>query len=387
MRIRITSLPLACVAWALAVGHAAAMEADQFTIPPQPLADTGPEVQAMVKAVIERLVNECNVEARAHLDRADELPAKSQERQWRLEQAGELLSERHLARQIRDALGKGFPKSKIEHMISDATFAAQPAVFELTCEQSIFKDSGLARPLLLVGMVPTVNLFGVYQGTDKLGHFFEEGYEYSDIYLAEMRRGRSEEHALKAAIRHGVDEERGVYGYIPSGAYSNADLAANYAGFIFYLNLTRPVIIGRLTRPPILLNDGRGWRFNNSVGEDLLRPFISDHFDEAMNPAVYDWTMRDSIRNEVRARADRWLAFHHSTCEAEAPRLMQLRTWYGADYGHADDGDLITIAGSCTPAPGDIIAAGSRAAKSPSTRGGPATKMNLSLPQTPDLSR
>ena len=43
------------------------------------------------------------------------------------------------------------------------------------------------------------------------------------------------------------------------GIYSNADLAANYAGLKFYLNLTRAVDVGGASLPPVLVRADGKW--------------------------------------------------------------------------------------------------------------------------------
>ena len=71
-----------------------------------------------------------------------------------------------------------------------------------------------------------------------------------------------------------------------AGVYSNADLESNYVGFRFYQGLTREIKVGSTTRLPLLvLSDGH-WIFNPRVKlrETLLKPFISDHLNEALNP-------------------------------------------------------------------------------------------------------
>src|SRR5204863_9734778 len=103
------------------------------------------------------------------------------------------------------------------------------------------------------------------------------------------------------------------------GVYSNADLAANYAGLKFYLNLTRPVTIGRKTLPPVLVRDPRGqWALNpyrDGRPEDLLRPFISDHLNEALNPSRYSEQMRSTVQSRLRRRSDKLVAFYRETPE------------------------------------------------------------------------
>lgn len=62
-------------------------------------------------------------------------------------------------------------------------------------------------------------------GTDKLGHFFGQGWEY-------FQTG-----SLKEALALGIHDEEGLDGYIGSGVYSYGDLSANFEGLRFWKSL------------------------------------------------------------------------------------------------------------------------------------------------------
>jgi hypothetical protein len=72
---------------------------------------------------------------------------------------------------------------------------------------------------------------GICVGTDKLGHFFQQGYQYYE-------RARSTTGGTTAAaVSMGRSQEIGISGLAATGVYSNADLAANKDGLAFYDNL------------------------------------------------------------------------------------------------------------------------------------------------------
>ena len=106
---------------------------------------------------------------------------------------------------------------------------------------------------------PTIRLYGVDQGTDKIGHVFQQGYEYLTRYEDALAGGADEASALAGAVEYGVLTEKGLYGMLLTGVYSNGDLAGNYAGFKFYRNLFHEVKIGDRALPPILRRDGVHW--------------------------------------------------------------------------------------------------------------------------------
>jgi hypothetical protein len=125
--------------------------------------------------------------------------------------------------------------------------------------------------------------------------------------------------------------------------YSNADLAANYAGLKLFLNLTRPVTIDGRLHPPILVIKGGLWHINPEAGEHWLRPYFTDHHNEALNPNRYSDQLRDTVRSRFPERAAKWVAFYHSDRATESERLDRLATWYGEEYGHSGLDQVVSV--------------------------------------------
>jgi hypothetical protein len=339
---------LACVAWVvaarLAVLPARAYEADQFTLPPEPLTDLGPVLAVWVHRSLADVMDELNARI-AHLEvQAAQAESESQ-RKRRQDQIQACLADQRVAKAIYQRLGLGWPEAQVELWIREAPIQADhPWSFAVSYDDSIFGTAALARPLLIIGLSPTIRVFGVHMGIDKVGHFFQQGYEYYEQYLQQRARGATQDQATAAAVRLGVEQEQTIFGDWPTGVYSNADLAANYAGFQFFLNLTQTVEIGGHRRPPILIRrDGR-WAFNPLAGDDYLQPFITDHFDEAMNPPLYSQVMRRTIHQHIRQRAQAWMARRGLTPQQSMAHTRELATWYGQDYGHSGSDGLITPA-------------------------------------------
>jgi hypothetical protein len=67
-------------------------------------------------------------------------------------------------------------------------------------------------------------------GSDKLGHFFQQGFMY---YENIVRKSAT----LQMALDWGHSTEAGGFGLATTGVYSRADLEANYQGYLFYRNL------------------------------------------------------------------------------------------------------------------------------------------------------
>jgi ankyrin repeat protein len=210
----------------------------------------------------------------------------------------------------------------------------------------------------------TVKCYGVYLGADKIGHFTDMGMHYYNAWRGARKRGASEEDALAAAVAVGTDDplmsEKTVLGWWTAADYSNADLVSNYTGFLFYRNLTEPIMLKGQMRPPMLVRDGACWKIAPHVrmDSDFFAWFISEHLDEAMNPGFFLEFMRDGMRglatewsvnvlehrvdpNGVRRSPSWFLA-----------KARELRAYYGANYGHlGGDEDLVLISKACFPNP------------------------------------
>lgn len=98
--------------------------------------------------------------------------------------------------------------------------------------KSIYRDAKLCdSPGIVIGMASHFKVGDIVVGSDKLTHFFAQGYEYIEV---QRKRGP------RAAVMHGISTENGSYGLKGNGIYSYGDLAANYCGLLFWNNLTHP---------------------------------------------------------------------------------------------------------------------------------------------------
>jgi cytohesin len=206
----------------------------------------------------------------------------------------------------------------------------------------------------------TIKVYGTHLGTDKIGHFTDMGRHYYHGYIKAKRNGATDEQALDAAIAVGNKgvffAEEGALGYLSAGAYSNADMVANYLGLQFYRNLTEPVSLKGELQPPMLEKAGAYWRIADHVApdSDFFRVFISEHLNEALNPSHFEKGMRAAIRKAVRERRNMVLWRYRDAHGQRRPpawfeqKAKELRTYYGRDYGHRGPADeLITVADAC----------------------------------------
>lgn len=335
--------------------HALAFETDQFALPPMPLADIGDEVSEHVEKRLLRAVGDINAEiARLELCLAGGASKSVQKKclspaknQARIEY---LRSEEAVVRKVYRLLGTGVPPfTRIDWWIETNKFSARPARYRPPPWKSIFSfwpTSGLA-------LSSTVNMYGSQFGTDKIAHLFQQGYDYYKIVEREVAEGKTAGDAERAALAWGQKTERTFFGTRVSGVYSNADLCANFVGLRFYQALTREVSLGGLTRAPLFSLEGGVWVMNESpeMRRSLLRPFVSDHFNEALNPSVYTplLGLRSLVRRTVKKRdCALWLKLDPPIGRAVLEQITKsLELWRGEDYGFTTSDYFVTITNTC----------------------------------------
>lgn len=332
-----------------------AFETDQYNLPPKPLADIGSEVSDHVEAKLREAVEKVNAEIGATQKclaaRIDDGKRKGcgspTAEQTKLEY---LRSEDRIAREVFEKLGGGLPPfTRMGRWMDSHRFVAQPARYRTSYWKSIF----ILNPIIAFTISPTVNLYGSEFGTDKIAHTFQQGYTYYKTYRSALKGGVAPEEARLRAVSWGQKSERTFYGTLVGGVYSNGDLASNYAGLKFYEGLTHAVRVGATTRSAVLeLNEGI-WRVNDdlNIREVLLKPFISDHLNEALNPSIFTKNLgwRAFISRAVRKRScEQWLRRYPDLSKEElAERSRALQLWHGDDYGFTDSEHFVTISNTC----------------------------------------
>jgi hypothetical protein len=337
----------------LSPGVATAFETDQYDLPRKPLADIGSEVTDHVLLKLGIAVNKINVEILARQKclteetegRAARGCGSRDDEQRKLDY---LRSEDAIARAVFDQLGSGIPPfTAMGTWMDSHRFLSQPARYRTSYWKSIF----ILNPGIALTISPTVNLYGSEFGTDKIAHIFQQGYTYYKIYRHALSDQATSRDATAAAVRWGQKSERSFYGTLVAGVYSNGDLCANYAGLKFYQGLTHAIVIGNITRPATLKLSEGIWKLNDTSKEVLLKPFISDHLNEALNPSIFTSLLgwRAFIRRSVRRRScdqwrERYPGLTKSSLEA---RSSALTLWFGEDYGFTNSESFVTIANTC----------------------------------------
>ncbi len=378
-------LPLLLVLVVLVpLGRAGAHEVDQYTVPDEAVADTGAYLNEYMIAVVEKGIDRANTEIwrlkhlprRAFNSRAGQrtgkgppAPRSRLNLQWKLNEAR---SAAGLALHVRST----FPNAvrliegldhKLESKSLRGEFDGQRLIYKAAFFDSVYiglyyrVDPRWAFRLWRAG---SAKFFGHRVGTDKIGHLVDMGYHYFQKYHAARKGGRSEADAMARAAGYGTSSlllsERSLLGYLTAGAYSNADLASNFAGMLFYRNLAEDLTLDGETWPAMVRLNAKGyWELAPHVRDtpNFFGRFVTEHFDEVLNPSLYEKPIRPKLRRALAKRLDpvRGLYVDESgdprTAEWFHQRYRALRTLHGLDYGHrGKPGSVITLA--------DVIEAG-----------------------------
>ena len=182
---------------------------------------------------------------------------------------------------------------------------------------SIYKkvSSLLAPALALTKLGATINMNGYTIGTDKLGHFVDQGYEhFSMAYL----HGKGED----TAIRNGEFTESTYYGLLTTGIYSYGDLAANYLGMQFWASLTGHY---KDTDTPLLSCINNQWVQNEPF---RWEDYIDGALDEGINCTDQSNQVWAQIEPEILQLEQKDSA-HRYQCPIQPELCPQLVQKYG----------------------------------------------------------
>lgn len=367
----------ACTAAASALATAAliavpapsrANETDQFLLPTdRPLADVGAAISMAHYLVLEDFVNRAN----DRIERAGRARSDTRGRQAIAEAHSPLAVANH----VRAAFGPGFFETlELENAFRSSrarsVYAGRPAAYKTS--NWIYSSVHLPfdpRKIPLSLPSSTIRVFDHFVGTDKFGHFHDLGHLYHQDYRNLCRVGVEPAEAHRRVVEfytRGPISEAGAIGFFATGVFSNADLAANYLGFKFYLNLTEPVRLEGVEHPPLLIRIGDYWALNRHVRpeSDFFRPFVSDHWNEALNPCVYEWGAAGPVAKKLRDHAEQILTVYADENGNRRPRewfiekAKSLVTYFGENYGHLGlEKTTVTIASCCFDPPREEPAA------------------------------
>ena len=142
------------------------------------------------------------------------------------------------------------------------------------------------RAVAVFGLGETIRVDDQLIGSDKLSHFLSQGRKFYHRY----QKSGSENKAAK----RGVLTERAIFGSGMTGSFSNADLVANYEGYLFYRSLFEDDIIPG--KPAIFRWDDDGWVMQREFD---WADHVNEYWDEALNVNAYDWILRRHMEDAL----------------------------------------------------------------------------------------
>lgn len=249
---------------------ALAWETDQFSAREEPLQDVSAEIGLMLDAVLQDAIQATNARTRCSEDTDT--------------------TRRILAREIRDRTAKtrtmperglfrrlGF--CEYSRMVERAPLDRR----EFDLHEGIYRQVRLLDGLVLRfgGACSTIRIGDYLIGTDKLHHFFDEGYHYYKL----SREGAHPE----LAMRWGTANEATITGLWSSTSLSYADLRADWAGYTFYLGLLDPGSL-LVPNPEGCVSQVRPWDWNE---------WVDWRWDELYNPCVYGRRVQKALAREL----------------------------------------------------------------------------------------
>ncbi|MGZ3721684.1 MAG: hypothetical protein ACXVA9_02055 [Bdellovibrionales bacterium] len=122
----------------------------------------------------------------------------------------------------------------------------------------------------LFQLASTINVAGHHTGTDKLGHFFDMGYELFNLY--------QNDYTLPDLLGKSTSEQQGIWGLYTTGVKSYGDMTANFDGFRFWKDM-----LGKTENPYFVCEEGS----LKQVRQFLWSDYVTAAWTEAVNCSAY----------------------------------------------------------------------------------------------------
>jgi hypothetical protein len=183
--------------------------------------------------------------------------------------------------------------------------------------------------------VITIN--NVQIGTDKLGHFFDQGHT---VYLSNYN-ALTEKQKYISGLRDSVDAEDDEYGVWTTGVYSYADIAANHGGHKFWEKLCgftysdtkeedrKHIETYRCHKEAYIQCDPKtGNWILNPTQKFTLKDYVTDAWDESINCNLYASDASDLITNEMTRKVHAYKGNPKQPCPAEPKKCIEFQKYY-----------------------------------------------------------
>ena len=196
------------------------------------------------------------------------------------------VTQRGFARAVYYEIGGWYWADKVERWAARSSSVGR---YSQTRRRSIYMNMPVwaTRVTFFFGVGRTFRVNNIMVGSDKLGHFFSQGYKYFRRELEGMPRER--------LLARGAFAERWLFGQLTTGVFSNADLVANYEGWRFYQSLFRDdPATGR--KSILVMRGGHYVRQRPFTWVDHINPY----WDEALNPSFNVEALNQRLRQSIR---------------------------------------------------------------------------------------
>lgn len=283
--------------FACSVSFCFAFETDNFTLRYKPLAPADDSLDKVVNQVFQKVVEVANKEKIGCSEGVSQNKERSGHQKFR-DLLQEAVAPRNVVGVFEDYVADN--ASWVSHILDffkrdqnwKAPLKAKQSVPKhgLELRNSIYESSeGVSWILGSYGIAPSINLSGHYVGADKLGHFFDEGYDY---YHRWSRIRNNKDMDEEFILDNGLSAESNTSGFLTTKIYSYADTAANYSGYLFWRSATEGV-------NPYFICRNNQWsqqrRFSWS-------DYVNASWDEAINCNKYgDATFTAAVTKNIQA--------------------------------------------------------------------------------------
>lgn len=179
-------------------------------------------------------------------------------------------------------------------------------------QESIYRGGPFweTRVVFFYGLGPVMRINGHLVGSDKIGHFLSQGWKYHKRFL--------ETGDERKVIDIGKRNEAGIFGFLTTGVFSNADLVANFEGYRFYRSLFEDDVISG--KPALIEWLGVGARLRREFD---WRDHVNAYWDEALNPSIYDSLLRKRVRSHLAELCDLYFAMPEEFVMPHDAELVQ----------------------------------------------------------------
>ncbi len=303
-----------------------AYEVDQFTRRDRRPQDSTEILDAEINLRVTQALNEANsglMGSSIGKHRCDGTPDEQKE------------SRLKLFSQLRDKLTNQNPIGLLE------TFAESNKNIQkrkINIEDSIYRTAQEHSQILKkFGIASVIQVNQVQIGSDKLGHFFNEGYS---LYLQNYKRQDSSART-KSILFSSQSSESSFFGLETTKVKSYADLAANYDGSQFWNKLCgwpeknisvseKKYFESFKCAPNAYLKCENGNWAINPKQKISLKDFVTAAWDESINCSSFHEDIRESVFSEMTQRVYTYKGNPKQPCPAEPFTCLKLQTQYPA---------------------------------------------------------